>query len=98
MQDFARAKAAVECLPVQGDALATHFVVVLRRLFTVASRVNSAGEEGSNVAGRSVTAHDTQGLGNWGRNDIFGAQELALLEAGELDPSCGLDFSQWVDL
>lgn len=91
-------EAAVEYLPVQGDALAAHFVVVLRRLFTVASRVNSTGEGGSNLSGRSVTAYGAREIGNGGRNDISGKQELALLEAGELDPSVGLDFSRWVDL
>jgi hypothetical protein len=95
MQDFVRAEAAVDCLPVKDDALAAYFVVVLRRLFTVASRVNSAaGEGGSSLSGRSETVYDTHG----GRNNIFGAQELALLEAGELEPSCGLDLSEWVNL
>lgn len=87
-------------VPVQGDALAAHFVVVLRRLFTVASLVNSAGEGGSNVSGRSVTSYDTPGIGNGGRNDIFWRAGVGLAGGWRTGSVgwVGLDFSQWVDL
>ncbi|KAL4919602.1 hypothetical protein BDW62DRAFT_216762 [Aspergillus aurantiobrunneus] len=81
MQELARAQAALDYLPVEGDALSGYFVIFIRRSFMVASS-------------RSVNSYADQGR----QNDILGAQELALLEAGDLDPPCGLDFSEWVNL
>ncbi|KAL4733044.1 fungal-specific transcription factor domain-containing protein [Aspergillus similis] len=95
MQDLGRAQAALDHLPIEGDALSGHFVIILRHLFRVASHVNTGGAQSRPVEpDRSMNSYMGQGK----TNDIFGAQELALLGAGDLDLSCGLDFSEWVNM
>ncbi|KAL5366594.1 fungal-specific transcription factor domain-containing protein [Aspergillus floccosus] len=95
MQDLEKAKSVLDNLPIERDALSRYFAVVLRRLFTVASQVN----EGS--IGDKVVASE-RGIGSnvlqRRSHDIFGREELSLLEAGSFSPSCGLDFSEWVHL
>ncbi|KAL4744369.1 fungal-specific transcription factor domain-containing protein [Aspergillus terricola var. indicus] len=101
MQDLEKARTALDNLPIEGDAQSGYFAVVLRRLFTVASRINDSSIQSSlGLAGHAEDRTLDPAAVRRRRYDIFGGEELALLEAEDLAPSpaFGLDFSEWVHL
>ncbi|PKY04958.1 hypothetical protein P168DRAFT_304064 [Aspergillus campestris IBT 28561] len=95
MQDLEKARAALDHLPADSVVLSRYFGAGLRRLFEVAFQANHQKSPSKPPRGeRTVGPHTLQER----NNNIFGREELALLEVGNLGPSRALDFSEWMHL
>lgn len=92
---------ALNHLSTERDDLSQYFIVVLRRLFSVAFRTNDErtnDEGGQTIPGntgnqRMVKPLDVQAV----PSSIFGNEDLALLDSEALRSASGLNFSEWVD-
>lgn len=97
---------ALNHLSAERDDLSQYFIVVLRRLFSVAFRTNDerTNDERTNDEGGQTSPGDT---GNQRMvkpldvqsvpSSIFGNEDLALLDSEALRSASGLNFSEWVD-
>lgn len=91
MQDIDKANNALHSLPKELDALSQGFVIVLRQLFYVSCRAAPEHKGGfKSLEGKKAIMLPTLA------NDIFGNQELDLLNNQDLSSSQDLDFSEWV--
>ncbi|KAL5344004.1 fungal-specific transcription factor domain-containing protein [Aspergillus crustosus] len=102
VQDLQNAKIVLDYLPVDRDAQSEYFSVILGRLFEVASQINDETDAGRQTGGVDYITPELQ-LGqerekNRNDNDIFGGQEMALLEGADLVGASRMDFSEWLDL
>ena len=96
MQDISKANIAVQFLPDGLDTLSQSFMVVLKQLFTVSSQlVPGCNEQSEQLDDKKpLNPQDIRSSAN----DIFGNQEIDLLNNQALAASRGLDFSQWLNL
>jgi hypothetical protein len=94
IQDIERAKSAVENLSVEGDTLSQSFVTVLDRLFTVARQPHRQ-DTPQRSSRDDLPFPKIDGFQN-PINNIFGNEELRLLENSVPKKSTGLDFSEWL--
>ncbi|KAJ5819741.1 hypothetical protein N7474_005332 [Penicillium riverlandense] len=94
IQDLEMAKFALKYLPVHGDALSQSFLIVLNRLFSVASQANSENES-QNLSDADAHLLKPGDLRMMPTN-IFGNEELTLLENERFKGISGLDFSEWL--
>lgn len=94
MQDINKANNALQSLPAELDALSQSFAIALRKLFAVSSHAVQGWKEESDSLGskKTLKPHDVRPSAN----NIFGNQELDLMENQDLTLSQGLDFSEWV--
>lgn len=95
-QDIKAAEVALNHLSAERDDLSQYFIVVLRRLFSVAFRTNDEGGQtisGNTANQRMVKPLDVQSV----PSSIFGNEDLALLDSEALRSASGFNFSEWVD-
>lgn len=94
IEDIKKAELTLKQLSVERDDLSQYFLIVLRRLFMVASQANG-GESQTNSGDikKMVKPLDVQSV----PNSIFGNEDLTLLDDEALEPSSGLNFSEWVN-
>ncbi|OQE10579.1 hypothetical protein PENFLA_c088G10220 [Penicillium flavigenum] len=94
IQDIERARLAMEHLSAEDDNLSKSFITVLDRLFAVVRQPKSDDPDRSSVHGEMELQkqYDTQ-ISN---KNIFGNEELVLLENAAPKQTSGLDFSEWL--
>ncbi|KAL2698607.1 hypothetical protein AAEP93_009995 [Penicillium crustosum] len=95
IQDIERAKIALKHLQVEGDALSQSFIIVLDRLFAVVSQSIKRGSY-QRLPGEDATSSKPGDFQIPGKN-IFGNEELAVLENVALKGQSGVDFSEWLN-
>ncbi|KAF4768066.1 hypothetical protein HAV15_002490 [Penicillium sp. str.  len=95
IQDIERAKIALKHLQVEWDALSQSFITVIDRLFAVVSQSIKRGSY-QRLPGEDASSSKPGDFQIPGKN-IFGNEELAVLENEALKGPSGVDFSEWLN-